>query len=172
MINIFKTFTKKAKNETADFKATVPAPEAAVEPVVVAPTAIASFLTKFNYEDMGKKEGYLYPSNEVLDKTLNMLRSEYRLAVDKMMDGARTEIGNLKLHIINTRGLGQDLEDSLQEKMEQLENLIAVLDNEKVLSIEGEGKIAPVLQAYRCGFLKGVERYNQEKFIAHSTNLF
>lgn len=144
-------------------------------PVIPEPVVQVSLLDKFlkgDYEQKGYNDGYLYPNADLLDNNIRQLKTQFRQVVDQALDLKRTEVGELNLHLINTRGISERLEESLKEKVKQLENLIHTLDTQKILSVEEEGMIAPVVQSYRIGFIKGVERYNQEKVFAGSTRLF
>ncbi|MBK6827103.1 MAG: hypothetical protein IPG86_09590 [Chitinophagaceae bacterium] len=132
---------------------------------------IEEFMGK-NYEWQGYNDGYSHPDAEYLQHSLAKLRSEFRLSVDKCMDEKRSELGSLKLHLIDTEGISPRLEAKLKEKIRQIEVVIHELDTQKILSIEAEGIIAPAIHGYRLGFIKGLESYQQEKLFAGSTGLF
>lgn len=125
-----------------------------------------------NFDWQGYNDGYGHPETEYLENKLALIRSEFRLAADKCLDMRRAEIGELKLHLIQTSGISNRLEAQLAEKIKQLEALIHELDTQKVLSVENEGMVAPAVYAYRIGFIRGLERYQQEKLFAGSTGLF
>lgn len=133
--------------------------------------AIEAFLDQ-NFEWQGYSEGYAHPETEYLDSKLKVLRSDFRLAVDKCMDARRTELGEVKMHLIDTEGISTRLEAKLKEKISQLEVTIHELDTQKILSLENEGFISGAAHAYRLGFIKGLERYQMEKLFAGSTGLF
>lgn len=124
------------------------------------------------FEWQGYNDGYSHPEMEYLMNKLAMIRSQFRLAIDKCMDSRRSEVGELKLHLIDITGISPRLEAKLKEKISQLEVLIHELDTQKILSIEDEGMVAPAIHAYRIGFVRGLERYQQEKLFAGSTGLF
>ncbi len=125
-----------------------------------------------NFEWQGYNDGYSHPETDYLNNNLAQIRSEFRLAVDKCMDIKRTELGELKLHLIDAEGISSRLEAKLKEKISQLEVTIHELDTQKILSAENEGIVSTAIHAYRIGFIKGLERYQQEKFFADSTGLF
>jgi hypothetical protein len=177
LFNLFRKAEKAVNN-----------PMAAVEPPVQeaifvdnqAPASTesveqSSLLDKFlrsDYEQKGYNDGYLYPNGDLLENNIRQLKTRFRQVVDHVLDQKRAAISELNLHLINTQGISERLEASLREKVRQLENLIHELDTQKILSVEEEGMIAPVVQGYRIGFIKGVERFNQEKIFAGSTRLF
>lgn len=132
---------------------------------------IEDFLNQ-KFEWMGYNEGYSYPEMEYLETKLKVIRSEFRLAVDKAMDVKRSELGELKLHLIKTSGISTRLESQLLERIKQLEVQIHELDTQKILSVETEGIVSIAAHNYRLGFVKGVEKYQQEKLFAVSTGLF
>lgn len=133
--------------------------------------AIELFLDQ-KFEWQGYNDGYSHPETDYLDNKVQMLRSEFRLAVDKCMDSRRTEVGELKLHLIQTEGISPRLEAQLKEKVRQLEITIHELDTQKILSVGDEGIISSAILSYRLGFRKGLETYQREKLFAGSTGLF
>lgn len=134
-------------------------------------SVISLYLCK-DYMQKGNYDGYLYPNAELMEASIKKLRSDFRLAVDQVIDEKRSAINELKLHQINTRGISERLEEELNQKSKELENLIHELDTQKILSLENEGLIAGPVNDYRIGFFKGVEQYRQEKLLAGSTRLF
>ena len=125
-----------------------------------------------NFEWQGSNDGYSYPETEYFETKLKQLKSDFRLAVDKCMDIKRSEVGELRMHIIKTAGLSDRLESQLAEKAKQFETNIHELDIQKVLSIENEGIVSSAVHAYRLGFIKGVEKFQKEKLFAGSTGLY
>jgi hypothetical protein len=180
-MSLFKFFRKSEKTvETqVDHAMEPPVSQAlfvdAEEPRLVEPqqmkSAVGSFLDK-DYMQKGYHDGYLYPNAELLEANIKKLRSDFRMAVDQLIDEKRSDINELKLHQINTKGISQRLEEELNQKVQELSNLIHEMDTQKILSVENEGWIAGVLNDYRIGFIKGVEQYRQEKLLAGSTRLF
>ncbi|RYE58025.1 MAG: hypothetical protein EOP48_04510 [Sphingobacteriales bacterium] len=142
------------------------------EATVLSSASLIEGFFRADYEQKGYNDGYIYPNGDLLDNKIKQLKTGFRLILDQTLDGKRKEIGDLQLHLIGTKGISERLEESLKERIKQLENIIHELDIQKVLSVEEEGIIAPVVQAYRIGFIKGVEHYNQEKLFAGSTRLF
>jgi len=163
-MKLFKLFRKKKEDVAAISQDENPDDAALLNPTAApqAPTLSAFF--EVNYEEKGFREGYLYPASENLEKALRLIQSNFRMELDKRIDFAQTEIYSLRLHLIDIRDISERIEESLREKVLQLEHLIQTLDQEKILSVEGEGKIAPALHAYRAGFIKGIEQFHKENF--------
>jgi hypothetical protein len=132
---------------------------------------IEEFLNQ-NFEWIGYNDGYFYPDNEYYENKLKLIRSNFRLAIDKSLDIKRGEIGHLRLHIIKTKGISSRLESQLIEKEKSLLACIHELDTQKVLSVENEGIVASSIHSYRAGFIRGVERFQQEKLLCGNTGLF
>lgn len=132
---------------------------------------IEAFLDQ-NFEWQGYNDGYAHPEAEYLHNKLSLLHAEFRLAIDKGLDFRRMEVGDLNLHLIKTSGISKRMEAQLQEKIKQHETIIHELDVQKIISLESDGMIAPAIHAYRLGFIKGLEKYQQEKLFAGSTGLF
>ncbi|RZK13241.1 MAG: hypothetical protein EOO46_00090 [Flavobacterium sp.] len=129
------------------------------------------FLEK-NYEWMGFNDGYAQPDADYMNNRISALRAHFRLAIDKSLDTQRIEVSELKLHLIDVEGISPRLEAKLKEKISQLEINVHELDIQKVLSVEDEGYVAPVIHSYRLGFIRGLGNYQQEKLFAGSTGLF
>ncbi len=125
-----------------------------------------------NFEWQGYNDGYGHPDTDFLETKLKMLRSDFRYAVDKYLDSKRSELGELRLHIIKTDGISTRLAAQLNERAKQFEINIHELDTQKVLSVADEGMVSSAIHAYRFGFIKGVEKFQQEKLFAGSTGLF
>ena len=125
-----------------------------------------------NFEWQGCNDGYCFPESEYLDNKLKLIKADFRFAVDKYLDAKRSELGELRMHVIKTSGISDRLEAQLNEKIKFLEINIHELDMQKILSIENEGIVASAVHAYRLGFIKGVEKFQQEKLFAGSTGLY
>jgi hypothetical protein len=173
IFNFFRKSEKEVNNavETIDPALFVDAqaPEESVQPREQ--SALSIFL-EGDYSYKGFNDGYVHHNGEILEATLRKLRSDFRKVLDREIDLKREEISSLRLHMIDTHGISERLELGLMEKIRQLENLLSQLDLQKTLSIEDEGLVSSVLHDYRIGFIKGVEQFNQEKFIGASTGLF
>jgi hypothetical protein len=125
-----------------------------------------------NFAWQGYNDGYAQPEADYLENKLKLIRSEFRLAIDRFLDIRRSEVGELRLHLIQTSGISNRLEAQLAERIKQLEAIIHELDTQKILSVEDEGIVGPAVQAYGSGFIKGLKQYQQEKLFAGSTGLF
>ena len=125
-----------------------------------------------NFEWQAFNDGYSYPETDFLENKLKLIKADFRFAVDKYLDAKRSELGELRMHVIKTSGISEKLEAQLNEKIKFLEINIHELDMQKILSIENEGIVASAVHAYRLGFIKGVEKFQQEKLFAGSTGLY
>lgn len=124
------------------------------------------------FEWEGYTDGYSQPNMDLHDQKIRKIRSEFRKALDKTMDARRSDVIQLRVHIIETSGLSARMEAMLNEKVKQLESIIHELDTHKILSVEDEGMVSSAIHAYKLGFIKGVEQYQKEKLLAGSTGLY
>lgn len=143
-----------------------PIPDTAIKP-----NPLEKFLSQ-NFEWNGCNDGYEFPDSEYLNSKLKLIRAEFRTAIDKSIDLRRFEVGELKLHLIQISGISERLEAQIIERIRQNEEIVHVLDTEKILSIENEGIVSSAIQSYRIGFIKGVERFQQEKLYIGNTGLY
>ncbi|CAN5456930.1 hypothetical protein BH11BAC3_BH11BAC3_07570 [soil metagenome] len=125
-----------------------------------------------NFDWMGYNDGYSHSETDYMEIKLQLIRANFRLAIDKTMDIKRIELGELNIHVIKTKGVSERLELQLREKIKQLEITVHELDIQKILSVENEGMISSSIHAYRLGFVRGLEKLQEEKFFAGSTGLF
>ncbi len=125
---------------------------------------------KFDW--IGYNDGYSHPDTEFMENRLKLFRADFRLSIDKTMELRRAALGDLKIHAIRTVGIATNLSAQLNEKIKQLEGIIHELDMQKILSVENEGTIATAVHAYKLGFLRGVEKLQEENFFGQSTGLF
>lgn len=125
-----------------------------------------------NFDWMGYNDGYSHPETDYMNNRLKLIQADFRLSIDKSMEAKRMTLGDLKMHAIKTAGISERLESQVNEKVKQLEVVIHELDIQKILSIENEGMIASAVYAYKLGFLRGLEKLQEEKFFAGSTGLF
>lgn len=132
---------------------------------------IQAFLDQ-NFDWIGVNDGYSNPQAEYMENRIKLFKADFRLAVDKALDEKRTALAELRIHAIRTQGLSQVMEAQVNEKIKQLEALIHELDVQKILSVENEGMIASGIHNYKIGFIRGLQKYQEEKFFAQSTGLF
>lgn len=125
-----------------------------------------------NFESQGYNDGYACPNAELLEISMRRIRSEFRVAVDRCIDKLRTEINELRKDIINTTGISDRLVSQLKEKIVHLEQLLHEWDTQKILSVEDEGMVGPSIYSYHRGFIKGLNRFQEEKHFGNSTGLF
>lgn len=137
----------------------------------VSDSAVRRFLLA-DYGTQGFRDGHFLHSTDALESALRHLKSEFRLIVDEAVDKHQQDINGIKQHIIQTSGISERLQSQLELRIQSLTGIVQQLQREKELSIEEEGLVAKPLNSYRQGFLRGLEQYQLEKFIAGSTGLF
>jgi hypothetical protein len=125
-----------------------------------------------NFQAEGYNNGYEFPEAEYLENKVKLIKSDFRLVIDMSIDNKKSELYQLKLHLIQVSGISQRLEAQLNEKIKFVEADIQELEKQKNLSIDCEGIISSSIHAYRLGFIRGIEKYQQEKLFAGATGLF
>jgi hypothetical protein len=127
---------------------------------------------KLNYEWYGYSEGYGNPASDFMDIKLNALRMTFLQELDRSIDMKRQEIGTLNVALIRMSGITTRMDAEIREKLRQLEQVVEELLRQKGRSVGEEGWLSAALAQYRLGFMRGTERYMQEKVFAGSTGLF
>lgn len=140
-------------------------------PLPVKKNAVEEILNR-DHSWAGYNDGYAHPDKDFMDQKIAALSAEFRLALDKLMNTLREEVGELRLHLIDIEGISPRMEAKVNERLRQTEVNIHELDTQKILSGEGEGMLASCTQAYKLGFIRGLERYQQEKIFGETTGLF
>ena len=127
---------------------------------------------RVDYEWYGFSDGYADPSADFMEKKLKAIRSDFRLELDRSLDEMRTRVSDARLHQIRISGMPGRMEEEIKEKVRQLESAIQELQTQKELSVDDEGMVSSAISRYTIGFTKGVNRYQQEKFLAGDTGMF
>ena len=146
---------------------TPPVSEEPVKPV----NPMKTFLST-NYQAKGYNDGYYYHSADVMDNNLRLIKAEFRQLVDVLVDEKQREIYVLKDSFIESEGISDRTQRRLENRIQELETMVRQLANEKDLSAFDEGLVSGPLNSYQDGFTRGLEKYQAEKLLAHSTGLF
>lgn len=133
--------------------------------------SIQAFLEK-DYYGMGFQDGYNYHNLEMLTNRLKSIKAEFRLQIDLMIDQRRRNMLELRTHNIEMEGLSERTVKQIDAVENDFKTMVERLEKEKELSAIDEGWVMKPVHDYRDAFLRGVERYNEEKLLAVSTGLF
>jgi len=125
-----------------------------------------------NYQAKGFGDGYQYHSADVMDNVLKVIKAEFRQLIDIMIDEKQQETYLLKDALIESEGISDRTQRRLENRIQEHGASIIQLASEKDLSAFGEGCVSGPLNCYQDGFARGLERYQEEKLLAHSTGLF
>jgi hypothetical protein len=177
MENIEPAMTEELAPEIAEevWEDTTPVEEPAKEEVPAEPVKKASDLAVFlktDYLTEGFNIGYTYHSADQLEISLKHLKAMFRLLIDQGIDARVREIADLKQELIQSSGISERLKRQLELRIESLNENIERFQIEKELSVADEGMIARVVHSYNEGYMRGIEQYRKEKFIAGSTGFF
>jgi hypothetical protein len=132
---------------------------------------ITKFL-KYDYRNEGYRDGYNFHSSEILEMKLKTIKSAFRVVIDEQSELLNDEVLKLKNHLIECEGLTTMLTKKLELRIEELNNKINRLLNEKELSSEDEGLVMKVVNQYMESYIRGVEDYQVEKLFGSDTALF
>jgi hypothetical protein len=132
---------------------------------------IQAFLAK-DYYGNGFQDGYNYHNLEMLTNRLKSIKAEFRLQVDLVIDQRRRNMLELRTHNIEMEGLSERTVRQIEAVENDYRAMVERLEKEKELSAVDEGWVMKPVHDYRDAFLRGVERYNEEKLLAVSTGLF
>ena len=132
---------------------------------------IQAFLEK-KYDIMGFQDGYSYHNLEMLNNQVKTIKAEFRLQLDLVIDQRRRTLLDLRTHSIEVEGLSERMGRQIEAVEKDFSAMIDRLEKEKDLSVCDEGWVMRPVNNYRYGFLRGVERYNEERLIAGCTGLF
>ncbi len=168
--NINQTIDEAIKDELEDHKEPHQHESPADKPAKKA-SEMAVFL-KTDYFNDGYNIGYTHHSTDQLETTLRHLKAHFRLLIDEGIDARLREIAELKQELIQSSGISERLQKQLEQRIESLKENIERYQIEKELSVADEGMITKVIHSYREGFLRGIDQYKTEKFIAGSTGFF
>lgn len=125
-----------------------------------------------NYMAKGYNDGYYYHSADVMDNNLKVIKAEFRQLVDILVDEKQREIYLLKDSFIESEGISDRTQRRLENRILELEGMVGQIALEKDLSAFGDGLVSGPLNSYQDGFTRGLEKYQAEKLLAHSTGLF
>lgn len=132
---------------------------------------IQTFLDQ-DYFGQGYKDGFNYHTPETLNQHVKCIKSDYRIKLDLLIDMKRRKILELRNQNIEVGSLSDRISRQIELLISDLTVTIERLEKEKVLSSEDEGWIMKAVNAYREGFSRGFEMYNDERLIGISTGFF
>lgn len=148
-------------------------PPVVQEPVVekAAENRLEQFLSR-NYQGIGYSDGYRYHSVEILDNYRRFLRSEFREALDHVIDDLKAYRSHLHMELVNARALSPRIAEKYATRIQCVDENILRLEQEKELSSSDEGMVMTALHEYRDGFLRGMEEHAEEVLLMGNTGIF
>lgn len=134
-------------------------------------TRLSEFLERDHYKD-GYNDGYDYPAHNILESSIEKLKSDLILIIDKMTDEMNNEIISLTEHSINISDISKKSGALTENRIMELRKLILKLIDEKGFCANNSGMILSVLNNYKSGFEKGLHVCTQEKMLASGKGIF
>lgn len=134
-------------------------------------TGLSEFIERDFYGD-GYNDGYDYPSHNILNSSLEKIKSNFIFILEKTIDEKNNEIIKLSEHSINISEISPRACSLADNRIKELRKLILKMIEEKGFCENGKGMILTAINSYKSGFEKGLFTYTQEKMIMSSTGLF
>ncbi|HMQ68889.1 MAG TPA: hypothetical protein PKA90_07780 [Ignavibacteria bacterium] len=134
-------------------------------------TGLSEFIEKDYYSD-GYNDGYDYPSENILNSSVEKIKSDFILILEKTIDEMNNEIIKLSEHTINISEISPRACSLTDNRIKELRKLILRMIEEKELCENNKGMILSPINSYVSGFDKGLFTFTQEKMIMSSTGLF
>lgn len=134
-------------------------------------TGLGEFIEKDYYSD-GYNDGYDYPSENILNSSVEKIKSDFTFILEKTIDEMNNEIIKLSEHFINVSEISPRAGSLTDNRIKELRKLILRMIEEKELCEKNKGMILSPINSYISGFDKGLFTYTQEKMIVSSTGLF
>jgi hypothetical protein len=125
-----------------------------------------------DFFNAGYKDGFDYHSQDTLTQHVKVIKSEFRMKIDLLIDLKKRNILELKNQDIEVDTMSERISRQINLLISDLTSTIESLEKEKELSSVEEGWIMKAIHAYRDGFFRGLEMYNNERLLGFSTGTF
>ena len=122
------------------------------------PSAIHDFLEK-NYWQFGYDHAIQFPTNDRKLSALTRIRADYRHALQQAEQLIFSEKESHEQELLRISGISDVLDAQLKRRNKELENILGQITQQLELSVDDEGWVAPVLAAYKDGFVVGTMEY-------------
>jgi hypothetical protein len=117
-------------------------------------STLSSFFAK-DYRFMGQNDGFEFHTFETLSVAKSKIKSDFVFCVDQAIEERKSQ----KLEILNTLvkiGDLPEIKNLLTNQLQDLEERIATLKEQKELSVDNEGWVMKAIHAYHLGFVQGL----------------
>ncbi|HAY34102.1 MAG TPA: hypothetical protein PK536_12205 [Ignavibacteria bacterium] len=132
---------------------------------------ITKFL-EYDFEKDGYNDGYDDPSKDILDSSLEKIKSDYIFIIEKKISSLNQKIMMLKEDSMRISGISATDTSLIESRISELRKLILRLIEEKEFAVSEKGSVQKALNNYISGFKRGVSDYTREKIFAPSTGMF
>lgn len=133
----------------------------------IARGSISTFLDK-NYKGMGINDGYEYHSNETLEVGKRKIKSEFQLIIDQMIEAKSERRLQLRMMLVNVEIISDETARNLNLTIDELNDSLALLKNQKELSALNEGWVMNAIHGYHQGFVQGLNDYVAGEILLNS----
>ena len=104
---------------------------------------------------MGQNDGFEFHTFETLSVAKSKIKSDFVFCVDQAIEERKSQ----KLEILNTLvkiGELPEIKNLLTNQLQDLEERIATLKEQKELPVDNEGWVMKAIHAYHLGFVQGL----------------
>lgn len=125
-----------------------------------------------DFKGEGYRDGYQYANADVMDNNMRTIRNDFLLTVDQMIEEYQLIIDRLQIHAVEVRCISVKTEEKVNLRIESVRKTIERLEEQKTFSVIGEGLVMKAINAYRDGFIRGVNDNNEELLVMSYKGLF
>jgi hypothetical protein len=133
---------------------------------------LSNFQETKTYYDEGELLGYQEGNYESQNARIRTIKAEFRNTIAIEMEEFETQKLQTRSQIIDNSGISKRLHQQYELKLEQLESKLQELEEMRALSVDDEGFIAPIIHAFKQGFIAGIELRNKENNTFTPTKIY
>ncbi|GAB3910042.1 hypothetical protein GCM10028803_49010 [Larkinella knui] len=170
-MNAFPNLVNEAKNWFGREKPVSVPTETAPAPAAKTLSELEIFL-KRDYFTVGLTDGYDHHATSVLDNRKKVMRAEFRRTLHLEIKKRESQISFIENLITESKNLDDRRQHILENDVSLLATEISELELEKEHSALDEGWIMGPIHNYHDGFIRGLQKYQDQKRLAYSTGLF
>ena len=128
-------------------------------------------LTNYLNDDFhikGYEDGYRHNCLDKMESKIKLIKSDFRYQVDILIGEERLKKSAFEKALISMDGIKNRHTEKLEHSLRSAKNIIERLEEQKVLSAEGEGLVMKAINQYEDGFLEGTKDYHEEELFLKS----
>lgn len=116
-----------------------------------------------NYEQKGRVAGFESHAHDMLPIYKAELQSSFRASLELMIQLTEIDLLGIRTQLNEVGDAIPSIKQNLELRIQLIQSNIEEMRMQKILSVDDEGWIAPVIQSFTKGFRLGMFDYFQEK---------